>query len=88
MKLRCSAFLFDLDGVLVDSYDAHFQSWRGVYGELGLGYSEAAFAAQAGTSPIPASSGQTRRYRLNRRGHRQLNHALHTIAIVRMRDDP
>jgi transposase len=50
--------------------------------------SEAAFAAQAGTSPIPASSGQTRRYRLNRRGDRQLNHALHTIAIVRMRDDP
>ena len=39
-------------------------------------------------SPIPASSGQTRRYRLNRRGDRQLNHALHTIAIVRMRDDP
>jgi transposase len=50
--------------------------------------SEAAFAAQAGTSPIPASSGQTRRYRLNRRGDRQLNTALHTIAVVRMRDDP
>jgi transposase len=50
--------------------------------------SEAAFAALAGTSPIPASSGLTTRYRLNRRGDRQLNHALHTIAIVRMRDDP
>jgi transposase len=50
--------------------------------------SEAAFAALAGTSPIPASSGQRTRYRLNRRGDRQLNRALHTIAIVRLRDDP
>ena len=34
--------------------------------------SEAAFAALAGTSPIPASSGNTIRYRLNRGGDRQL----------------
>lgn len=54
--------------------------------------SEAAFAAQAGASPIPASSGQVTRYRLNRRGDRrgdrQLNQALHIIAVVRLRDDP
>jgi transposase len=50
--------------------------------------SEAAFAAMAGTSPIPASSGRTTRYRLNRRGDRQLNQALHTIVLVRLRDDP
>jgi transposase len=50
--------------------------------------SEAAFAALAGTSPIPASSGRVTRYRLNRRGDRQLNNALHTIAVVRLRDDP
>ena len=45
--------------------------------------SEAAFAMLAGTSPIPASSGQTIRHRLNRGGDRQLNRALHTIAISR-----
>jgi transposase len=50
--------------------------------------SEAAFAALAGTSPIPACSGQVVHYRLNRSGDRQLNQALHTIALVRLRDDP
>ena len=47
--------------------------------------SEAAFAALAGTSPIPASSGNTIRYRLNRGGDRQLNRVLTTIVLVRMR---
>jgi transposase len=50
--------------------------------------SEAAFAALAGTNPIPASSGQVIRYRLNRGGDRQLNRALHTILLVRLRIDP
>jgi transposase len=50
--------------------------------------SEAAFAALAGTNPIPASSGQMTRYRLNRGGDRQLNRALHTILLVRLRIDP
>jgi transposase len=45
--------------------------------------SEAAFAMLAGASPIPASSGQTIRHRLNRGGDRQLNRALHTIALSR-----
>jgi len=40
-----------------------------------------AFAALAGAAPIPASSGQTARMRLNRGGNRQLNRALHTIAL-------
>jgi transposase len=47
--------------------------------------SEAAFAALAGTSPIPASSGNTIRYRLNRGGDRQLNRMLTTTVLVRMR---
>ena len=47
--------------------------------------SEAAFAALAGTCPIPASSGNTLRYRLNRGGDRRLNRALTTVVIVRMR---
>ena len=50
--------------------------------------SETAFAAFAGTAPIPASSGLTNRHRLNRSGDRQLNRALHTIVLVRTRIDP
>ena len=50
--------------------------------------SEAAFAALAGTNPISASSGQVTRHRLNRGGDRQLNRALHTILLVRLRTDP
>ncbi len=51
-------------------------------------HSDAAFAMLAGTAPIPASSGQTIRYRLNRSGDRQLNRALHNITICRLRYDP
>lgn len=50
--------------------------------------SEAAFASFAGVSPIAASSGLTNRHRLNRSGDRQLNRALHTISLIRMRLDP
>lgn len=46
--------------------------------------SEAAFAALAGVAPIPASSGQVVRYRLNRGGDRQLNRALHTVVLCRL----
>jgi transposase len=58
------------------------------YSHHGRLRSEAAFAALAGAAPIPASSGQIIRYRLNRGGDRQLNRALHTIAISRLRHDP
>jgi transposase len=50
--------------------------------------SEAAFARLAGVAPIPASSGQTIRYRLDRSGDRQLNRALHQILITRRRTHP
>ena len=50
--------------------------------------SDAAFAALAGANPIPASSGQVIRHRLNRGGDRQRNRALHTIVLARLRDDP
>ena len=49
---------------------------------------EAAFAMLAGVAPIPASSGKTVRHRLNRSGDRQLNRALHTIMLTRLRHDP
>lgn len=50
--------------------------------------SEAAFALLAGVAPIPASSGQTVRHRLNRSGDRILNRTLHTIVVSRLRSDP
>lgn len=50
--------------------------------------SEAAFARLGGVAPIPASSGQVVRHRLDRGGDRQLNRALHTIVLVRKRSDP
>jgi transposase len=49
---------------------------------------DAHFARQAGVAPIPASSGRVDRHRLHRGGDRQLNRALHTIAITKARVDP
>jgi transposase len=49
---------------------------------------DGAFAMLAGTAPIPASSGLTTRHRLNRSGDRQLNRALHTVVLSRLRYDP
>ena len=39
----------------------------------------------SGTAPIPASSGKTERMRLNRGGDRQLNRALHAMALIQGR---
>ena len=50
--------------------------------------SDASFARLTGTAPIPCSSGQRDRHRLDRGGDRQLNSALHVIAITRARYDP
>jgi transposase len=47
--------------------------------------SEAAFAKLCGACPIPASSGKTKRHRLNRGGSRQANAALHRVVVTRMR---
>ncbi|MGW7003142.1 IS110 family transposase [Streptomyces sp. NPDC054933] len=49
--------------------------------------SEASFAHLCAAAPIQASSGRTNRHRLNRGGDRRANHALHMIALVRMRYD-
>jgi len=49
---------------------------------------DAHFARQAGVAPIPASSGTNSRHRLHRGGDRQLNRALHMIAITRAAHDP
>ena len=49
---------------------------------------DAHFARQAGVAPIPVSSGRRDRHRLHRGGDRQLNRALHVMAITRARIDP
>jgi transposase len=46
---------------------------------------EGHFARYAGTAPLPASSGNRHRQRFNRRGNRQLNAAMHRIAVTQLR---
>jgi transposase len=58
------------------------------YSHRGRIRSEAAFAMLSGTAPVPVSSGNTSRHRLNRLGDRQLNRALQVIAVARMRSHP
>jgi transposase len=49
---------------------------------------EASWAHLCGVTPIPASSGKTTRYRLNRGGDRQANAAFYRIVLTRMSSDP
>ncbi len=79
-----ASWLLELPGVGPFSAAQVLVSWS----HAGRVRSEAAFAALAGASPIPASSGQVTRHRLNRGGDRRLNRALHTVALVRLHDDP
>jgi transposase len=53
--------------------------------QVGRFRAEGHFARYAGTAPIPASSGARHRQRFNRRGNRQLNAAVHRIAVTQMR---
>jgi transposase len=56
----------------------------GQTGGIGRFRSRAAFARHNGTAPVPVWSGNTVRHRLNRGGDRQLNVALHRIAITQL----
>jgi transposase len=47
--------------------------------------SKAHFASWNGTAPIDASSGDQVRHRLSRAGNRQINRALHIMAVVQLR---
>ena len=49
---------------------------------------DAKLARAAGLAPIPVSSGKTNRHRLDRGGNRQINAAIHRIAITRARCHP
>jgi transposase len=50
--------------------------------------SDAKLARAAGLAPIPASSGKTNRHRLDRGGNRQVNAAIHRVAVTRARCHP
>jgi transposase len=50
--------------------------------------SDAQLARLAACAPIPVSSGQTNRHRLDPGGNRQLNHAIHMLAIAKIINDP
>lgn len=49
---------------------------------------DAQFARLAGVAPIPASTANTNRHRLDRQGNRRLNAAIHRIAITQARSHP
>jgi transposase len=49
---------------------------------------DAKLARIAGSAPIPASSGNANRHRLDRGGNRQINCALHRLAITKGLHDP
>jgi len=46
--MTAQAIIFDVDGVLVDSYEPHFKSWRQMLAEQGFEFSEAQFRATFG----------------------------------------
>lgn len=60
----------------------------GQVGDIGRFRNADRFARHNGTAPIPASSGNSTRHRLNRGGNRQLNAALHRIAVTQQRSHP
>ena len=57
-------------------------------GPIGRFPTDAQLARHAGVAPLDASSGKHQRHRLDRGGNRQLNCALHRIAITQGRVHP
>jgi transposase len=60
----------------------------GEVGDVGRIPSRRHFASLNGTAPVPASSGQRHRHRLNRSGNRRLNKVIHMMALTQARMDP
>ena len=54
-------------------------------GDIARFASAAHFASYNATAPIEASSGENKRHRLNQRGNRQLNWAIHVAAVTQLR---
>lgn len=97
---RCDRELVELRKRIAEAVDASGTTLLEVYGvgpivaALILGYAgdparfptREKFAAYNGTAPIEASSGPKARHRLNPRGNRKLNHAMHLIAVTQIRN--
>ncbi|MBW3612198.1 MAG: transposase [Actinobacteria bacterium] len=97
---RCDRELHQLRRRIADAVDASGTTLLEVYGvgpivaALILGYAgdparfptKEKFASYNGTAPIEASSGPRARHRLNPRGNRKLNHAMHLIAVTQIRN--
>jgi transposase len=58
----------------------------GHVGAIGRFPSQDHFASYTATAPLDASSGNHQRHRLNPGGNRQLNAALHVVAVCQARD--
>ncbi len=56
-------------------------------GDVGRFATRNHYASYNGTAPLEASSGPKKRHRLNPRGNRQLNHALHMAAVTQVGHD-
>nr|WP_294009217.1 transposase [Streptomyces sp.] len=54
-------------------------------GRIGRFQTAAVYANYCGTAPIEVASADKARHRLSRKGDRQLNSALHTIAVIQIR---
>ena len=59
----------------------------GYTGDIGRFPTKGHFAAHKATAPVDASSGPRPKHRLNQRGNRKLNHAIHIAAISQLRFD-
>ena len=90
VEARLAEALEGADSTLMQIYGVGVVTAARILGEVGDISRFATrhhFATYTGTAPIEASSGDVIRHRLNRGGNRQLNHALHMIAIVQIRTD-
>ena len=56
-------------------------------GDIARFGSKGRYASCNATAPIEACSGRRVHHRLNQRGNRQLNHALHMAAVTQVRND-
>lgn len=88
LENRMGPFVERLVPKLLELKGCSIISAAGLIGHSGgaINYRNAdAFAAHAGTAPIPCSSGQKSSVRVNTGGNRQLNRCLHNIANTQMR---
>ena len=72
---RPYAVIFDIDGVLIDSYRPHFQSWREIASRYGIDYTEAMFAKGFGRTSREIVAEQWNRADLRPEQVRQIDDA-------------